>query len=1418
MPPVPEIVDHFLGIPNRDAYATIRGFVYQAVLTVQAWLNLSDNELLELESGEDIDWRRLAEGVVSSRTDVDRVLGQVKYHTRGLSLRSETSLASLVNFHQHRLRNPELHLSFRLLSNAKPIQERGHTHSSGLKGIELWSSLQTLSDPIERTRRLTFLRSVLQAPSEPASIDRTQLADFRSFVRKSSDNEFFDFARSFSWMNTSSDLESAFAAAEQATRTRAELRGSEQGARFCLQALLHHTLVVLSMPGTKTLRPETCARTITSTLNEAADTVVSGFAAAREKISQGADELLDHTQRLDKIVTELSDHRQSAMTGLVMGHIIGAPLVIPGRLSPILELPTLVSPAAPRARLRAQISLGLESKRPVALVGDVACGKSQLALLSVSELGPLTWLSLRANEGYNPSTLLDIAVQQCLESSALQSSSLPSAKRQPITGRALIIDDLEIGLRSRSFGERLALATRKFRAQNIFILVCSTRKLPSNLQDLFSNITVSGYDDGDIEVLLRAHGAPPTLNNDSFRALISAITAAHPLLVGSLLQFLVQRDWKINDEVLKALLDRSFATDVREEMQARLLMQESSGAKELLYRVSLSTRPITQEQALLLAEIPPPIPNRNEELTILLDTWLQRSGSNSVLVSPLLSEIGGKNLSSTMQRQIHDHLATWMLKQKVFSQADAILCMSHLLSAGKASAAGIILVQGLQAMLGVGEGLKDTSLLMAWSDMALPAEMELEIRIMIRGYQVALRGLLGEDIGYQFEDLLALTTQVSGESGHLSVVGSCSAIAVHLPRKVPLVALRSVRVALEHEALLSSEKRAELGTEFRLPGVLWLIGVGCNTRDELREWIVELQRVSEGRGAAIRSSPIALESAWTIFHKFWVEEQKLAPNAREWASLMGFLHECEELAAEANMPLIEASAFRDQQLIRIVHLASPEEGDRLAKERIDRYPKAGPEDFLISEGTGVWLTDARQWDLALPWVNRAAECRFDGLDVLRMQNQLRRAEALFRAGQAADQALADAEAIAQSSEDLGDLDVVLCLAEKAMWQWLSGDRMGCFKTWDRALELIIAQDRNSTRWKNLFVLMGNHTSFFQSAALGEVTSPTVTPAMMGLYLRDNDLSNLYSEGSAWFVLATMVFFADSLGEFEAASKWALKTVEIAQNISADPRGKFVLVAAIPTLLRARDYDEIVDYSREAALTATIQPHLNVSAEMRAINPEIEEMEKRWRPVDPENAERWAIVIGVLPALLDIISVSVEDETTAYALLSSLTEKCSQIANSQDSPSWHAATKSLIDLATGSLDWSAEFASDADAEGSATLRQLLLAFGSGFACRRTPKDVFVQQARWISWLKQYLNSSKSLTAYTAGSLTNYWGAVLEQSGFYFTTPRETKRELIEASRRNTLEPVFRAVANGLSLRLPQWLDDLLRISGQTERNP
>jgi hypothetical protein len=48
-------VTSFILDPLRDASDVIAGFVYQIDLTIQRWLELKEDEILELERGEDLD-------------------------------------------------------------------------------------------------------------------------------------------------------------------------------------------------------------------------------------------------------------------------------------------------------------------------------------------------------------------------------------------------------------------------------------------------------------------------------------------------------------------------------------------------------------------------------------------------------------------------------------------------------------------------------------------------------------------------------------------------------------------------------------------------------------------------------------------------------------------------------------------------------------------------------------------------------------------------------------------------------------------------------------------------------------------------------------------------------------------------------------------------------------------------------------------------------------------------------------------------------------------------------------------------------------------------------------------------------------------------------------------------------------------
>src|SRR2546426_12807613 len=91
--PAPQRQPVFVAPTNRDAWSTIRAFVYQADLTIERWLHLDPEQDLQLECGEDIDTvsQFIQDGVE------ERLLEQVKHREENVTLKHESALSALAN-------------------------------------------------------------------------------------------------------------------------------------------------------------------------------------------------------------------------------------------------------------------------------------------------------------------------------------------------------------------------------------------------------------------------------------------------------------------------------------------------------------------------------------------------------------------------------------------------------------------------------------------------------------------------------------------------------------------------------------------------------------------------------------------------------------------------------------------------------------------------------------------------------------------------------------------------------------------------------------------------------------------------------------------------------------------------------------------------------------------------------------------------------------------------------------------------------------------------------------------------------------------------------------------------------------------------------------------------------------------------
>jgi hypothetical protein len=175
--------DFSLARTDRDAWATIRGYVYQIDRTLVSWLKLGPDEFLELEYGEDIDF--IGPALAAGPFALKRVLEQVKCLDSNISLRSGAVKEALCSFFQHRQENPGLPLWFRFFTTAGAVAERPPQPLRYTPGIILWERIRT--NAIEQSHRVAAIESIgsflrtLTAPSDALA------AVWQEFLRSTED-------------------------------------------------------------------------------------------------------------------------------------------------------------------------------------------------------------------------------------------------------------------------------------------------------------------------------------------------------------------------------------------------------------------------------------------------------------------------------------------------------------------------------------------------------------------------------------------------------------------------------------------------------------------------------------------------------------------------------------------------------------------------------------------------------------------------------------------------------------------------------------------------------------------------------------------------------------------------------------------------------------------------------------------------------------------------------------------------------------------------------------------------------------------------------------------------------------------------------------------------------------------------------
>lgn len=261
----------FVSQRPRDAWGPIRGYVYQVDLTIDRWLNLRPDQVLELERGEDID--TIQEAVQIKGVENTRLLEQIKVRESSLTLRSTHAIEALASFYEHLDVNPQLDLNFRYVTTADIGLEHNSPSPDRIPLITLWDQLRSgISDESERKAGLDIIKGFLVTLKKPQGLANSTWDRFSSFVKSIDNNGLLSFIEKVEWLTQNTPFEEVRQQIQQTLTTKYQV--PPEKAPSIYSTLFLHVFKLISHPDVKRLTASELAILLTTPTLSRSDEVL----------------------------------------------------------------------------------------------------------------------------------------------------------------------------------------------------------------------------------------------------------------------------------------------------------------------------------------------------------------------------------------------------------------------------------------------------------------------------------------------------------------------------------------------------------------------------------------------------------------------------------------------------------------------------------------------------------------------------------------------------------------------------------------------------------------------------------------------------------------------------------------------------------------------------------------------------------------------------------------------------------------------------------------------------------------------------------------------------------------------------------------------------------------------------------------
>lgn len=1402
----------FQPLPNRDAWSTIRGYVYQVDLTVKRWLELEDQQVLELECGEDIDI--VSPAFLDCVGDSARLLEQVKYREDSLTLRTSAALAMVCNADQHRRHNPNVALIFRYTTNATVAAERPSPLSVAIPAITAWEQIRVGGlDEATVSAVLPGIRSLLTTEQKPSGIAPEIWQRFARFVKECPASELLALIHSIEWStgNPQASLLRGHIKALLLSVGHAQ-QDSEAEERY--QRLFIYVLRLLCQSGRKSL-------TVASREEQLGlESVTNDDRSLMRRLATQLHDIETRLSHLEVVVSEHQEHLQRVgeqVRELARNQGITAAITDTGTAIS-LSLPPSLRHMSARTETVRQLSVVVHDHIWTAIDGSAGSGKTQLAILLCRAIGGHTyWLRLRDYPSeVQAAGRLDLAYLS-ITGRSLGEDYLAGFRRlcTQIGSRAvLVLDDMPRLDNGGEFFDRLVSLVQACQGSDVKILSVSAYPLPNTIRDYFDDqvvvpVTAPTLQDDDVKDILIGYGAPVHVVESGVATFANSLGRGHPILVTAIVRLIKQQEWKVTRTVLTRIFRGEYARDVSLNTIQRLVRTiQDEGSRNLLYRLSLTAEPFSDEDAQVIANVAPPVERAQERLGQLVGLWIQRDAEERLLISPLLKGLGETNVPTETRRRCHSKLGDCIVKRREIGQLEVLEALGHFKQSQEYNRAGSLLAAALQHLHSLDRPSLNPPLLQVWVNEPLPSEMDVEIRLLIRALQKNLLHERGQPTQYLTDDIDSLI-----ESAPSLEPWAILAVVVFEPSYANRYLPRMLSLATSLKAPDGEPISPPEGTS--LESLIWFHIYDIKTEASLWAWLSIVQEFTPEQRVQAFSGLIGTEGSRMVAERLWLEEARKSPSEADWESVLQILREFARQAREIDQELLWSNIVGVQANVLAEQQNDITAAETLVNEALLDASDDASVQFILHGTMVQHYMDARRFDDALTWASRALRQDTTAYPFFRMVLLLNASRAVAeRDRQAAIDYAAQAVRTAKASPIIPPIEVVRTFGELAIAEWSAGSLRLAFAAFDNAAEALLANKADTADWKALCVIFGHVLGYFM--ALATTGSPPevrpggeeyMTPVPGILAARSTKAASRYRSVMDSSIVSGMASFAQGVGEDERAAVWLMRGLELARAGNHLLSVSQLAWDSVPGLIASARYAEALNAALEASSGLIA---LKVVRDQGGVP---EDVDHRVEAIlGPKPNSQWlevetkARTVSLLPIAFDLARRRVEDGSAAKSYAAQLSVICRELQVSAADPTLWIRIADLLDdiFQNGVASRTLIDRVDTSASDYSMVLHALTFVGASVQQDCIPEMAIVLQIKVLS------NQALAMTStmyrrVIIPFLVTYWTDKLKKAAVRFRTPTLIGSRLEQAASLKVedvtkVKAVLSVVCNGTDARL------------------